>query len=144
MEGGTIDVRVVTDGKAAAASGVAHAEELVALAEAAVGNDESALKSARARLRSALGDEALVDAAAVVANFQRMVRIADATGIPVDPPLGMVAADVQRELALDRFASSANTPEPGVFERALGRILRPVLIPAMRLRAKHGAPRRRS
>jgi len=36
------------------------------------------------RLTEALGTDALVDAAAVVANFNAIDRIADATGIPID------------------------------------------------------------
>ena len=58
---------------------------------------------------------ALVDAAAVVGNFERMVRIADGTGIPLDKPVAMVSADMREELGLDaksvaaRFTSESHT-----------------------------------
>ncbi|MCG8589756.1 MAG: hypothetical protein MJE66_10740 [Proteobacteria bacterium] len=117
-------MHAVTDGKAAAASGVPHAEALVAFAEAALGRDAVALEQARSRVAAELGVEALVDAAAVVANFQRMVRIADSTGIPLDAPLEMLSQDVREELDLGRFAAAANTPEPSGWRRLAGPVLR--------------------
>ncbi len=53
---------------------------------------EAGLARARDILKTSGGDAVLVDAAGVAANFQRMVRIADATGIPIDNldnPLGI-------------------------------------------------------
>lgn len=47
---------------------------------------------------------------AVIAAFSVVDRIADATGIPLDPMLQAASGDVQRELDLARFNSSANTP----------------------------------
>ncbi len=41
----------------------------------------SYLAEARERLRNALGEAALIEAAAVVGNFERMTRIADGAGI---------------------------------------------------------------
>ena len=64
-------------------SGVAGGEALTAFAEAAVKNT-SDLARAREQLKSELGEAALVDGAAVVGNFERMTRIADGTGIPID------------------------------------------------------------
>ena len=46
----------------------------------------------------------MVDAAAVAANFERMTRIADATGIPLGETLEQPTAEVRKELDLDRFA----------------------------------------
>ena len=40
--------------------------------------------------------------------------------------------DVARRV-FDRFAAAANTPEPGLARRALGRVLRPTASAAMRL-----------
>ena len=65
------------------AAGVRGSAELTAFAEATVAGDPGAIASARAAVRTALGDEATVDAAAVIGNFQRMVRIADGCGIPL-------------------------------------------------------------
>ncbi len=52
----------------------------------------------------------MVDAAAVAANFQRMVRIADSMGIPLDEEDIEPCAGVRQELDLGRFASAENTP----------------------------------
>jgi hypothetical protein len=133
VTGVEVDVRAVTDPAAAASSGVAHAETLLAFADALVGADEAALTRARADLAERLGPEALVDAAAVASNFERMVRIADATGIPLDGPLEVMSADLRAELDLARFGSSANTPVTGRAKRLLGRALRPVMFGAIRL-----------
>ncbi len=123
----------MTDAKAAATSGVAHAEALVAFTEAVLGEDDEELTRARGELLDKVGPEGLVDAAAVVGNFERMVRIADATGIPLDAALALASEDLRGELGLDRFGSAANTPTAGRFSRVLARALRPVLRPAMRL-----------
>ena len=42
------------------------------------------LDHARTELAS-LGEEAVVEVAGIVSNFQRMNRIANGTGIPIDP-----------------------------------------------------------
>ncbi len=131
--GSEVDLHVVTDGKAAATSGVAHAEALVVFTEAVLGEDDGELTRARGELLDKVGPERLVDAAAVVGNFERMVRIADSTGIPLDAPLALASEDLRTELGLDRFGSAANTPLAGRFSRVLGRALQPVLRPAMRL-----------
>ena len=65
-------------------SDVDYAEQLMKFAAAVASFDEDALATARENLLRATGEAVLVDAAAVAGNFQRMVRIADATGIPVD------------------------------------------------------------
>ena len=50
-----------------------------------------------------MGVEAMIDAAAVASNFERMVRIADATGIPLDQRLQELARGVIDELGLERL-----------------------------------------
>jgi hypothetical protein len=133
VSGAPVDVRAVTDAEAAASSGVDHADVLVGFAEAIVGEDDVALERARAGVLERLGPEALVDAAAVASNFERMVRIADSTGIPLDGPLEVMSADLRDELDLGRFGSSANTPQTSRAKRVLGRALWPVLSSVMKL-----------
>ena len=82
---------------------------------------------------------ALVDAAAVIGNFQRMVRIADGTGIPLDKPVAMISADVRDELKLNEFGSADLTPAPGPIGRFLGRHLRPLLIKGVSMGRKKAA-----
>jgi hypothetical protein len=133
VEGREIDVHAVTDAAAAAASGVAHAETLLAFADAVVGPDDAALTRARSAVLRELGAAELVDAAAVASNFERMVRVADATGIPLDPPLQMITEPLRRDLGLDRFGAAANTPSAGAISLVLGAIVRPVTFGTLRL-----------
>ena len=133
MTGAKVELNSVVEGtKAAAESGVAHAEALLAFAEALVGEDETALGAARDRLRREMSDAALVDAAGVASNFERMVRIADATGIPVDAPMAVLSADLRADLNLTRFHSAQNTPGAGT-DHWSGRVLRPAIRGAIRL-----------
>jgi hypothetical protein len=137
-----VDVAAVTEDAVADASGIAHAAVLLAFAEAAVGGDEATLAAARQRVLDALGPEALVDTAAVVGNFERMTRIADSTGIPLDAPVAAMTQDIRSDLGLDEFGSARNTPPLGAVGRFLGRALRPVALQAFRLigfRAKRDA-----
>ena len=53
----------------------------------------------------ACGTEVTVDAAGVASNFERMVRIADSTGIPLDERLASMSKEVREELHLDRFVA---------------------------------------
>jgi hypothetical protein len=77
--------------------------------EAVVRRDPD-LAAVRERVVEAMGPEAMVDAAAVVANFQRMVRIADGIGIPIDESWRGFSAELRDDLGVGEFASSANTP----------------------------------
>lgn len=74
-----------------------------------------------------MGPAAVVDAAAVAGNFERMVRIADGTGIPLDTPVKLVSADLREDLGLDRFGSASETAPTTAVQRLLGRLLRPVI-----------------
>ena len=78
-------------------------------------------------MRSAIGDEATVDAAAVIGNFERMVRIADGTGIPLDTPIAMLTSDLRKEIGIDLFETAANTPRVGVLLKTLGRTMSRIL-----------------
>lgn len=124
LEGGHADLHAVTDG---VESGVPDGDVLVPFAEAAVARDADALRAARARVEERMGPEALVDSAAIVANFQRMVRIADGAGIPLDTPLSLVSADMRDELGIDKFGSADATPPVVGVRRMLGRVMRPLI-----------------
>jgi hypothetical protein len=124
LQGQRFDLRGVTEG-ASAPCGVPGAEALLAFCDAAHAGDEAALAAARARVERELGSAAVVDAAAVIGNFQRMVRIADGAGIPLDEPLAFVTSSLRADLGIDRFASAANTRRAGALARALSRLLVP-------------------
>ncbi len=65
-------------------SGVPHGRALLDFAEAVVQGTDDEIDRARESLIAAVGEAGFVDAAGVVASFNAVVRIADATGIPVE------------------------------------------------------------
>jgi hypothetical protein len=117
-----VDLNAVMIG-ADANSGVKGGAELTAFAEATITQGDNAITAARERLVKVLGPEATVDAAGVIGNFERMVRIADGTGIPLDTPVALISADMRQEIGIDNFASAKNTPAVTGFKRWAGRIL---------------------
>ena len=68
-----------------------------------VGEDDEALTHVRHAVIEVLSPAAMVDAAGVVSNFERMVRIADATGIPLDARMQALSQEVRDTLHLERF-----------------------------------------
>ncbi len=88
----------------AEASQVAGAGVLFDLADAYF-TDGGRLADARGAVQEALGPGALVDAAGVIAIFDAVVRIADATGIPLEDEKARISVDLRSELGLDDFAA---------------------------------------
>jgi hypothetical protein len=135
-KGAAIDPRAVLAGPQAVAAEleavVPHAAALAGFAAAVVGRDDAVLARAREGLIAAVGPECFVDAAGVVGNFERMVRIADATGIPLDAPIAALSSDLRDELGLAAFRSASNTPEPSAGARLLARLARPLLAVVLR------------
>ena len=123
-------------GENASGTGVPHGDLLVSFAEAAFAaadERDAELAAVRNKLLTAAGPDSLVDAAAVVANFQRMVRVADGTGIPLDNQLNALTAGMREDLGIDQFGSAANTAKVGSVAKAVGRLAQPVMIGAMKL-----------
>ena len=96
----------MTDHGAAATSGVQHGNLLIAFAEAMVGDDDATLTHVRHAVLEGLSPEVMVDAAGVVSNFERMVRIADATGIQLHERMEVLSQEVRDALQLERFAAA--------------------------------------
>ena len=107
-----IDLQGINGNAASAAVGIDCGAELVAFADAIAYRKAEDLADSRKRLLDVGGAEVVVDAAGVAANFQRMVRIADSTGIPVDDMEMEVGKEVRAALDLTRFASAQNTLNP--------------------------------
>ena len=103
-----IDLKVI-NGQSDSIAQVEFANELSDFAEAVASFDEHKLATARQALLDVAGEAVLVDAAGVAGNFQRMVRIADSMGIPVDNMDTELGQEVRAELELERFASAQNT-----------------------------------
>ena len=104
----------ISEGAKAGDAGIAHGERLTTFAEAAVSGDAAELATARDALRDAAGSAALVDAAGVVGNFERMVRIADGSGIPLDGIVEALSDDFREELGLESFESRRLTARSGL------------------------------
>ena len=70
------------------------------------------------------------------ANFQRMVRIADGSGIPLDAPMAMITADIRDELGINEFSSANLTQKVGPVKRVLGKVMAMILPVLFRRMAK--------
>jgi len=112
MVGQAVDLSAVTETTAGDA-GVEYGARLLAFTDGAMGEDDALLDRERRALRAVLSPDAFVDACALVAAFNVVDRIADATGIPLDPMLHAASGEVRAELGLARFGSAANTPGAG-------------------------------
>ena len=86
----------VTDG------GVAAGAALAAYADAFF-EDDNGFAAARDRLQVEVGEEASVDAAATLAIFNAVVRIADSTGIPLEEAKARTSADLRDDLGLNDY-----------------------------------------
>jgi len=98
-----VNLAALIDHEAAATSGVEHGTLLIAFAETMVGEDDDTLTHVRHAVIEAMSPAALVDAAGVASNFERMVRIADATGIQLDERMAILSQEVREVLHLERF-----------------------------------------
>lgn len=83
--------------------GVEHAAVLGRFAESALAAADASLDAARAHLVDAVGEAGMIDAAAVIAGFNGITRIADATGIPLEAPKAEQTAGLRADLGIDRF-----------------------------------------
>lgn len=99
-----IELEAVIDG--GSDGNVEHGDLLTGFAEAIVGRDQAQIASARGALITAMGEAATVDAAGVASNFQRNVRIADGTGIPLDEGLEGFSGQTREQLDLNRWQTS--------------------------------------
>jgi hypothetical protein len=79
---------------------------LEAFVAAIVGEDAACAEAARARVVRELGPEWLVDASAVVANFEMMTRLADGTGARLTPAQIDGSTGLREQLGVNGFASA--------------------------------------
>ena len=104
-EAGTpADLAAITEG--AGDAGLPHGAELIAFADAVGGFDEEALGAARDRLRASAGDAFMLDAAAVLANFEMMTRVADGTGARFPTETAAHRAALHERLDISGFTSA--------------------------------------
>jgi hypothetical protein len=97
-----VDARAVVDPRVDPL--VPGGAELVSFVDSALAGSEAEGEASRGELRDALGDDALVDAAAVLGNFEMMNRVAGGTGMPVGRGRLAATEELRAELGLDRLA----------------------------------------
>ena len=105
ISGDDIDLAGIVGGETVA-TGIPGGRALLAFADTGLGDDAEAIADARQRVREELGERSMVDAAGVIANFQRMVRIAEGTGIPLDERVVAASAGLRDELGLNDYATA--------------------------------------
>jgi len=138
FSGSEASVDGIAQGARAGDAGIEHGGRLLAFVDAVMGDDPTACKTAREALQGVGGPELVVDAAAVLGNFERMVRIADGTGIPLDGMAEVISSDLQSQLGLDRFASRRTAPKTGIARR-----LSPFFRPLVHSLLRHAGKRSR-
>jgi len=68
--------------------------------------DDARLSAVRSEIRTKMGDAALVDAAAIVATFNAIDRVADSTGIQIEETKAEATADLRSALGINAFAEN--------------------------------------
>jgi hypothetical protein len=96
---------------------------MIEFSDAVVNGNKEAIRTSRFDLLFALGEEATVDAAGVISNFQRMVRIADGTGIPLDAPMQVMSEDVRESLHINDYVAAVNSKSPSFIKKWLFKLI---------------------
>ena len=104
-----MDLEGLTDASCLEIPGIAHSRILIEFSDTFMSRDARALADVRRRLEQELNVQAVIDAAGVASNFQRMDRIADGTGLRSDDQIKALQQDLVDQLGLDKYASAANT-----------------------------------
>jgi hypothetical protein len=86
---------------------VPHSAQLIEFAEAMLRGDRDRQARARQAVQRGLGAAALVDAAAIVASFNAVVKIADGSGIPLEDFKEQATAGLRESLGLERLNRNA-------------------------------------
>lgn len=104
----SLDIDATLDSTSKSDAGVPHGRRLLRFATAA--QTESAdLAEARSELERAVGSDGLVEAAATIAIFNGLVRVADGTGIQLDDGVLSDSADYRERLGVDNYAGAVNS-----------------------------------
>ena len=133
--GSDVDLGAITRDASSEVAGVSRGAELIAYADAVVARSQD-VAATRKAVQESLGDAEVVDAAAVIANFQRMVRIADGTGIPIDAPLDVLSADLRHEIGINAFSSAEGRGKNGALRRLAAPLLRRFAARVLRARSR--------
>ena len=85
-------------------TGVTFEDELRGLTDAAIHGDWAKLKVLRAQAAKTLGAQQMTDALVVAAAFNGITRVADATGIPLDPHTAATTQQMREQTGIQRFS----------------------------------------
>ncbi|NND74676.1 MAG: hypothetical protein HKN44_06675 [Ilumatobacter sp.] len=103
----TIDLDATLDRGHVGEVGVPAGPELLAFTNAVeLGGD---IDGTRAAVAGVIGEEATIEAAAIVAIFNGLVRVADGTGIQLDAGVFAASIDERQRLGIDAYAGAANS-----------------------------------
>ncbi|MCY4427938.1 MAG: hypothetical protein OXC05_13050 [Halieaceae bacterium] len=139
ITGQEVNLSDAVDGTDDPNAAVPHSALLCRFAEAAVmSGDKSDLPNIRNQIVTAFDLAAVVDCAGIVAHYEKMDRIADSIGLPLDAPMRIMAGDLREELNLSRFASAENTAGLGIGMRLLGSFLRRIAPMLMKFVSRKG------
>lgn len=108
-DGQDINLEGLADHDCKEIAGLKNSGLLIEYADVFMSRDTEKLAAVREKMERELGTAQLVDASGVASNFQRMVRIADGCGIPVDPGRYEERADLVKLLELEGYESAKNT-----------------------------------
>jgi hypothetical protein len=90
--------------------GVPASPELLAFTNA-VELGRGDIDETRSALAAVIGDEATTEAAAIIAIFNGLVRVADGTGIQLDDGMFNASVSDRESLDINRFAGAANSAD---------------------------------
>ncbi len=76
---------------------------MLAFVDAAITGTPAEIGRARGAIEAGVGRKAMIDAAAVIAGFDAITRVADGTGIPLEPPKAEASADWRARLGIDDY-----------------------------------------
>ena len=103
-----VDYERVLDRNHVGQVGVPHSAELLTFTNAVqIGTPD--LDAARAQLGRAVGADGVLEAAATIAVFNGLVRVADGTGIALDEGVFAVSTADRAKLGIDSFSGAANS-----------------------------------
>ncbi len=106
----TIDLDGALDADQIGDVGVPASPELLAFTNA-VELGRADIDETRAALAAVIGDEATTEAAAIIAIFNGLVRVADGTGIQLDDGVFNASIADRESLDINRFAGAANSAD---------------------------------
>lgn len=81
---------------------------LISLADGFYSDNQNDLIIARDKVEKELGTSALVDAAGIIGIFDGIVKVADATGIPLEKDKSIASQEIRVSLGIDKFHPDKN------------------------------------